>query len=209
MSSNKKSNPSGITRREMLLYSVVAVGGAVLFGKRFIAGVPARAAENEHFEVQHTDAEWRAKLTPAAAYDVAARRRYRAQHSRVRLDEEKRKGVFACAGCDLHLYSSDTKFDSGTGWPSFWQPLYRIAVNKRVDTSLRGMERDEVHCRRCGGHLGHVFDDGPRPTGLLLLHERCGAHVPLRGATSMMRQLKALAAVALIAAASLCNCSGP
>jgi peptide-methionine (R)-S-oxide reductase len=162
MSSNKKSNSSGITRRAMLAYSAAAVTGAMLFGKRFIGGAPARAAENEHFDVQHTDAEWRAKLTPAQYSVLREEGTERAFTSP--LDEENRKGVFACAGCDLHLYSSDTKFDSGTGWPSFWQPLPN-AVNKRVDTSL-GMERDEVHCRRCGGHLGHVFDDGPRPTGL-------------------------------------------
>ncbi|TIO20542.1 peptide-methionine (R)-S-oxide reductase MsrB, partial [Mesorhizobium sp.] len=77
---------------------------------------------------------------------------------------EHRKGIFACAGCDLPLYSSETKFDSGTGWPSFWQEIPN-AVGMTVDRSL-GMTRTEVHCRRCGGHLGHVFDDGPPPTGL-------------------------------------------
>jgi peptide-methionine (R)-S-oxide reductase len=77
---------------------------------------------------------------------------------------EKRKGIFACAGCDLDLYSSTTKYESGTGWPSFWQPLEKgIATEK--DTSF-GMVRTSVHCSRCGGHLGHVFEDGPKPTGL-------------------------------------------
>jgi len=162
MTTNKKSDSSGTSRRDVLLYSAAAVGGALLFGKRFIGGSPARAAENEHFEITHTDAEWRAKLTPAQYHVLREEGTERAFTSP--LDEEKRKGIFACAGCDLHLFSSDTKFDSGTGWPSFWQPLPN-AVNKRTDTSL-GMTRDEVHCRRCGGHLGHVFDDGPRPTGL-------------------------------------------
>ena len=80
------------------------------------------------------------------------------------LNNEHRKGIFACAGCALDLYSSDTKFDSGTGWPSFWKPLDK-AVESKTDNSL-GMSRTAVNCRRCGGHLGHVFDDGPRPTGL-------------------------------------------
>ena len=78
--------------------------------------------------------------------------------------DEHRDGVFACAGCDLDLYSSKTKFDSGTGWPSFWQPLEK-AVGTEEDLSF-GMVRSAVHCSRCGGHLGHVFDDGPKPTGL-------------------------------------------
>jgi peptide-methionine (R)-S-oxide reductase len=80
------------------------------------------------------------------------------------LDREKRKGNFHCAGCDLPLFSSDTKYDSGTGWPSFWQPLPN-AIGTSIDRSLFSV-RTEVHCRRCGGHLGHVFEDGPRPTGL-------------------------------------------
>jgi peptide-methionine (R)-S-oxide reductase len=80
------------------------------------------------------------------------------------LNKEHRKGIFACAGCDLPLYSSDTKFESGTGWPSFYQPL-PDAIRTTEDRSLF-MARTEVHCRRCGGHLGHVFDDGPKPTGL-------------------------------------------
>ena len=77
---------------------------------------------------------------------------------------EHRKGIFACAGCDLPVYLSETKFDSGTGWPSFWQEIAK-RVGKTEDSSL-GMTRTEVHCRRCGGHLGHVFDDGPPPTGM-------------------------------------------
>ena len=81
------------------------------------------------------------------------------------LNNEKRKGVFACAGCDLPLFSSETKYDSGTGWPSFWQPLSADAIGTTVDRSLM-MVRTEVHCSRCGGHQGHVFDDGPKPTNL-------------------------------------------
>ena len=82
----------------------------------------------------------------------------------VALEYEHRKGIYSCAGCDLDNFSSDTKFESGTGWPSFWKPLPNAVITSQ-DTTL-GMDRTEVHCRRCGGHLGHVFDDGPKPTGL-------------------------------------------
>ncbi len=109
-----------------------------------------------------TDADWRKRLSPQA-YTVLR------NHGTERpftspLNHEKRKGVFACAGCDLPLFSSDTKFDSGTGWPSFYQPL-PDAVATTTDRSFF-MTRTEVHCSRCEGHLGHVFDDGPKPTGL-------------------------------------------
>jgi peptide-methionine (R)-S-oxide reductase len=113
-------------------------------------------------EVSHADAEWRRLLAPAA-YDVLRHEGTEPAFSSP-LDHEKRAGTFACAGCDLPLYSSKTKFDSGTGWPSFWQPLPNAVQTKRDTTML--MARTEVHCRRCEGHLGHVFDDGPKPTGL-------------------------------------------
>ena len=122
----------------------------------------ATSATKEHFEVEMTDEQWRAKLSPQA-YSVLRHEGTETPFTSP-LNDEHRKGTFTCAGCALQLFSSQTKFDSGTGWPSFFQPLPN-AVNKRVDNSL-GMSRDEVHCRRCGGHLGHVFDDGPRPTGL-------------------------------------------
>jgi peptide-methionine (R)-S-oxide reductase len=121
--------------------------------------VGARAAEK--FEVTHTDAEWRTMLTPAQ-YGVLRQAATERPFSSP-LDREKRRGTFACAGCERDLFSSATKFDSGTGWPSFWAPLDK-AVGTTRDTS-DGMIREAVHCRRCGGHLGHVFDDGPRPTG--------------------------------------------
>ena len=111
--------------------------------------------------VQLTDAQWRAKLGPAA-YDVLRHDGTERPFSS-RLNDEHRAGLFNCRGCGQHLYSSRTKFDSGTGWPSFWAPLSN-AVATRDDTSLM-MDRTEVHCTRCGGHLGHVFDDGPKPTG--------------------------------------------
>ncbi|SFP83286.1 peptide-methionine (R)-S-oxide reductase [Mesorhizobium sp. NFR06] len=121
---------------------------------------PALAAET--FEVVKTDAEWHAILSDAA-FDVLRREGTEYPGTSPLLNEH-RKGIFACAGCDLPVYPSETKFDSGTGWPSFWQEIPN-SIGKTVDRSL-GMVRTEVHCRRCGGHLGHVFDDGPPPTGL-------------------------------------------
>jgi peptide-methionine (R)-S-oxide reductase len=114
------------------------------------------------YEVVHSDAEWR-KLLTDAQYRVLREAGTERPFSSA-LNDEHRTGTFACAGCKLPLFSSKTKFDSGTGWPSFWQPLDH-AVITRTDKSF-GMTRDEVLCRRCGGHLGHVFDDGPKPTGL-------------------------------------------
>jgi peptide-methionine (R)-S-oxide reductase len=122
---------------------------------------PAVAAAGS-FEVGMAEEAWRARLTPeqfAVLRQAATERPFTSP-----LLDEHRSGRFACAGCDLPLFSSETKFDSGTGWPSFWQPL-EGAVGEERDAS-HGMIRTEVHCRRCGGHLGHVFDDGPKPTGL-------------------------------------------
>ena len=102
-------------------------------------------------------------MLTAEQYDVLRRAGTEMPYSSP-LNDEHRRGVFSCAGCALDLFSSDTKFDSGTGWPSFWRPL-NGAVLERPDDGL-GMTRTEVLCRRCGGHLGHVFDDGPQPTGL-------------------------------------------
>ena len=114
------------------------------------------------YEVSKSDADWKKQLSPQA-YAVLRHEDTETPFSSP-LDHEHRKGFYACAGCALELYSSDTKFDSGTGWPSFWKPLDK-AVETKTDNSL-GMSRTAVNCRRCGGHLGHVFDDGPRPTGL-------------------------------------------
>ncbi len=121
-----------------------------------------RGASAETFEITLTEAEWRAKLTKQQFAVLRQEDTERAGSSP--LDHEKRKGTFHCAGCDLPLYASETKYDSGTGWPSFYQPLPN-AVGTRPDRGLLGT-RTEVHCRRCGGHLGHVFNDGPKPTGL-------------------------------------------
>jgi len=114
------------------------------------------------FEVTKSDKEWRAELSPDQYYVLRDHGTERAGSSP--LDKEYGKGTFVCAGCRLPLFSSETKFDSRTGWPSFWRPL-DDAVGTSTDRGFF-MVRTEVHCRRCGGHLGHVFDDGPQPTGL-------------------------------------------
>ena len=115
----------------------------------------------KRFPYQLSDAEWRRRLAPPAYAVLRGHGTERAGTSP--LDREKAAGRFACAGCDLPLFSSETKFESGTGWPSFWAPL-ADAVGTTTDSAY-GMRRTEVHCRRCGGHLGHVFADGPPPTG--------------------------------------------
>ena len=148
-----------ITRRHLLSTGAAAL--AALSASLAPRRAPA-AATGEVFEVQHTEAEWRARLTPQQFATLRQEGTERPGSSP--LDKEHRPGTYACAGCGLPLFSSKTKFDSGTGWPSFWQPLDK-AVGTRKDRSF-GMVRTEVHCRRCGGHLGHVFDDGPPPTGL-------------------------------------------
>ena len=122
--------------------------------------VPAHAAEGP-FEITRTDAEWRAMLTDveyAVMREDATEKAFSSP-----LDKETRTGTYHCKGCDLPLYSSTHKYDSGTGWPSFWQSLPN-AVGTKPDNTLFAT-RTEVHCRRCGSHLGHIFDDGPQPTG--------------------------------------------
>ena len=148
-----------LSRRLLLLGGAAAI---VLIGVDRILGFRRAATASETFEVTHSDAEWRELLT-AEQYDVLRHEGTERPYTSP-LNHEKRAGTFACAGCNLALFSSETKFDSGTGWPSFWQPLDN-AVDTRSDRSF-GMRRTEVHCHRCGGHLGHVFEDGPKPTGL-------------------------------------------
>ena len=125
-------------------------------------GRGVQAEDRGSFEVTYSDEEWLRRLTPEQYYVLRAHGTERAGSSP--LDGEKRAGTFVCAGCELPLFSSATKFDSGTGWPSFYAPL-EGAIGTSEDRSLF-MTRTEVHCRRCGGHLGHVFEDGPPPTGL-------------------------------------------
>ena len=146
-----------MSRREFLTGTVLA--GAVLYCSGPFPG--AGEAEAAGFPYRLTDAEWRKKLTPGQ-YAVLRQQSTERPFSSP-LNEEHRKGTFLCAGCDQRLFSSATKFDSGTGWPSFWQPLPR-GIGTSTDHEL-GYPRTEVHCARCGGHLGHVFDDGPKPTG--------------------------------------------
>ncbi len=145
-----------MTRRDILL------GGAgVIAAVAVPALLRSSSARAETFEVTHSDDEWKHLLTPAQ-YQVMRK------HGTERpftspLNDEHRAGVFNCVACDLPLYRSETKFDSGTGWPSFYAPI-EDAVRTSNDYTMI-IPRTEVHCRRCGGHLGHVFDDGPRPTG--------------------------------------------
>jgi peptide-methionine (R)-S-oxide reductase len=145
--------------RRTLLGCVGAVGLAA--GLRWLSETD-HARAGLKFEIDKPDSEWRRILTKAQ-YEVLRLHRTEIPGSSP-LNQEKRRGVFACAGCELPLFSSDTKYDSGTGWPSFWQPLEK-AIGTSTDYVLL-MPRTEVHCARCGGHLGHRFEDGPRPTGL-------------------------------------------
>jgi peptide-methionine (R)-S-oxide reductase len=149
----------GVTRRQFLA-GAGAASAAVLAVTACARSATASPAGD--FEVTHTDAEWKQLLT-SDQYDVLRKAGTEMPYSSP-LNDEHRHGVFSCAGCALDLFSSDTKFDSGTGWPSFWKPLDN-AVIEHSDSTL-AMTRTEVLCRRCGGHLGHVFDDGPQPTGL-------------------------------------------
>ncbi|WP_420792981.1 peptide-methionine (R)-S-oxide reductase MsrB [Oleispirillum naphthae] len=146
-----------MTRRTTLSLGIAAA--AVWAAARF---TPKSQAQGGPFELTLSEAEWRKRLTPQQ-YEILRDHGTEYAFSSP-LDKEKRAGTFACAGCDLPLFSSETKFESGTGWPSFWKPLDN-AVGTREDRSY-GMRRTEAHCRRCGGHLGHVFEDGPPPTGL-------------------------------------------
>jgi peptide-methionine (R)-S-oxide reductase len=146
-----------IARRTVVIHGAVALTAAFASTIRNTVSEAAGA-----FAVTYSEAEWRKRLTPdqfAVLRQSGTERPFTSP-----LDKEKRRGNFACAGCDLDLFSSTAKFDSGTGWPSFWAPLDN-AVGTEEDKTY-GMTRTAVHCSRCGGHLGHLFDDGPKPTGL-------------------------------------------
>jgi peptide-methionine (R)-S-oxide reductase len=145
--------------RRTLLATAAALAG--LSGTRVgTAGTTTTPAGR--FEVELDEAEWRRRLSPEQFQVLRKHATERAGTSP--LDRERRAGRFHCAGCDRPLFESATKYDSGTGWPSFWAPMDG-AVGTQTDRNLFFQTRTEVHCARCGGHLGHVFDDGPRPTG--------------------------------------------
>jgi len=149
---DQPANHPSLTRRSALAWLSAGVALAAC----------GSAADAKTFKVNLSDAEWRRRLTPAQFAVLREEDTERAfTHP---LNKEHRKGTFLCAGCANELYASSTKFDSGTGWPSFWKPLPG-AVGTSTDHKL-GYPRTEVHCADCGGHLGHVFRDGPKPTGL-------------------------------------------
>ena len=150
-----------ISRRNLLLSgtAVAALGAAAMLSRQLPG--EARAVEG-NFEFTLTDAEWKARLDEIS-YRVLRHEDTERPYTSP-LNDEHRAGIFSCKGCDLPLFDAATKYDSRTGWPSFYQPLEN-AVGEATDYKL-GYARTEVHCRRCGGHLGHVFPDGPPPTGL-------------------------------------------
>ena len=151
------------TMTDMVIDRRTLLGGGVLALAGFAAlRSPGQAAAAVHFRVEHSPAEWK-KILGGERYAILREAGTERAFTSPLL-EEHRKGIFTCAACALPLFSSATKFESGTGWPSFWRPLPH-AVVERTDRKML-MARTEVLCARCGGHLGHVFDDGPRPTGL-------------------------------------------
>ena len=145
-----------MSRRSMLSATVAGLFGVVRAPQKVIA-----ASEESDSEWDLSDQEWRTRLSPES-YQVLRREGTEPPFTSA-LNNEKRTGIYHCAGCDLPLFSSQAKYESGTGWPSFWKPLSG-AIATKVDFKLI-VPRTEYHCSRCGGHQGHVFNDGPRPTG--------------------------------------------
>lgn len=141
---------------------LIAAAATTTAALPFVSACGASPAEAKSFPKGKTDAEWKKLLTRDQYYVLRTAGTERAFTSP--LDKENRKGTFVCAGCANQLYSSATKFDSGTGWPSFWQAIDKGAIGTSTDY-LIGYARTEVHCADCGGHLGHIFGDGPKPTG--------------------------------------------
>ena len=151
-----------LNRRTLLLTgTAVALTGAYAIWRPTANAEQGKGGHAKTFEITRTDAEWRELLSEKQFYVLRKHGTERPYTSP--LNNNKAAGLYHCAGCDLAIYSSETKYDSGTGWPSFWAAL-DDAVGTTTDY-LIGYPRTEVHCRRCGGHLGHIFDDGPPPTG--------------------------------------------
>lgn len=152
---------TGFSRRKLIATGLVGVGayGVASFTGLFSSSAIAKSGQK--FKINRTPEEWKKRLGPARYRILRQAGTERSFSSS--LDNEKRKGIFACGGCNLGLYSSKTKFDSRTGWPSFWAPI-KDRVGTTTDYKI-GYPRTEVHCSRCGGHLGHIFSDGPKPTG--------------------------------------------
>jgi len=151
------------TRRFVLFSAAACLAGGVGLLPRLSKTALQAYAASGHFPVTYDDDEWRKRLT---SQQYAILRKHGTEHPySSALNDEYRRGVFICAGCEAELFSSTAKYDSRTGWPSFWMPIAKEAVGESRDTSY-GMVRTEIHCARCGGHLGHVFNDGPPPTGL-------------------------------------------
>lgn len=148
--------------RRTVISGTLAIAGT--YGAISLSGLfnDANARPGGSFKINRTPEEWKRRLG-AARYRILRQAGTERAYSSP-LNAEKRKGVFACAGCNLGLYKSDTKYDSGTGWPSFWAPIAKDRIGITRDYKI-GYARTEVHCARCGGHQGHIFDDGPRPTG--------------------------------------------
>jgi len=145
---------------------ILALGGLVASAALLLALGSTFAQTNEpdrKDKIVKSEAEWRKILTPEQ-FRVLRKQGTETAFSN-KMHASKEKGTYVCAGCDLPLFSSDHKFDSGTGWPSFYKPIAKDAIGEERDLSF-GMVRVEVHCARCGGHQGHVFTDGPKPTGL-------------------------------------------
>lgn len=143
-------------QRRELLKSMMATGAVMIMSGKLWAA-------DQVFPVALTEAQWKEKLSPEA-FNVLREQGTESPNSSP-LVKEHRNGIFSCAGCDTKLFSSTAKFESGTGWPSFYQPISDKVIGTTTDNKLF-MTRTEVHCATCGGHLGHVFDDGPKPTGL-------------------------------------------
>ena len=143
-----------------VVLAIVIVGGSLA-----IVGQRSESASDEIFSGQKivkSEAQWKKILSPEAFYVLRTKGTERPYSGK--LTDNKRSGIYACGACGLHLFSSKEKFDSGTGWPSFFQVIHRENIHEEVDNSL-GETRTEVLCKRCDSHLGHVFDDGPAPTG--------------------------------------------